>query len=83
MAITIFSIHISDLHNATNYSEIQLFADDENLFYSSNSLKDIEKKVNFDLKNIVQWLRANKISLNTDKTEIILLRAKKVETENI
>ena len=83
MAITIFSIHISDLHNATTYSEIQLFADDENLFYSRNSLKDIEKKVNFDLRNIVQWLRANKISLNTDKTEIILLRAKKVETENI
>ena len=30
------------------------------------SIKNINRKVNFDLKNIIQWLRANKISLNAD-----------------
>ena len=73
----LFLIYINDLHNATNYSDIHHFADDTNLLYSSKSLKDINKKINFDLKNIVHWLRANKISLNTSKTEIILFRTKK------
>ena len=73
----LFLIYINDIHSATNYSDIHHFADDTNLLYSSKSLKDINKKINFDLKNIVHWLRANKISLNTSKTEIILFRTKK------
>ena len=36
----------------------------------SKSLKDINKKKNFDLKNINHWLRANKISLNNDSLQI-------------
>ena len=32
---------------------ITFFADDTNLLYSSIFLKDINKKVNFELKNIV------------------------------
>ena len=49
------------------------------MLYSSKSLKDINKKINFDLKNIAHWLRASKISLNTGETEIILFRTKKIE----
>ena len=59
------------------HAEIHHFADDTNLLYSSKSLKDINQKINFELKNIVHWLRANKISLNTKKTEIVLFRAQK------
>ena len=61
------------------HAEIHHFADDTNLLYSHKSLKDINQKINFELKNIVHWLRANKISLNTKKTEIVLLRAQKTE----
>ena len=60
-------------------AETHHFADDRNLLYLSKSLKGINQKINFELKNIVHWLRANKISLNTKKTEIILFRAQKTE----
>ena len=49
------------------------------LLYSSKSLKGINKKIKFDLKNIVHLPKANKISLNTGKTEIILFRTKKIK----
>ena len=52
------------------------FADDSNLVYSSNSMKKINSYINHDLKLIVHWLRANRISLNVDKTEIIIFRPK-------
>ena len=60
-------IYINGLHNVAQYSDIHQFADNTNLLYSSKSLKDINKKVNFELKNIVHWLKANKVSLNTIK----------------
>ena len=37
----------------------------------------MNQEINFELKNIVHWLRANKISLNTKKTKIALFRAQK------
>ena len=44
------------------HSKIHHFADDTNTLYTSKSLKDINRKVNYNLKQIVEWLRANKIS---------------------
>ena len=75
----LFLIYINDLHQVTKHAEIHHFADDTNLLYSIKSLKDINQKINFELKNIVHWLRPNKISLNTKKTETVLFRAQKTE----
>ena len=44
-------------------------------------MNNMSKKINFDLKNIFYWLRANKIS-NTSKTETILFRTKKEKNKN-
>ena len=46
------------------------FLDDRNLLYSSSSLKNINRYINHDLKLIFHWLRAKRISLNVDKTDI-------------
>ena len=51
-------------------------ADDTNVLICNKSLKKINKYINHDLSQIVQWLRANRISLNAGKTEIILFRPK-------
>ena len=66
LGLLLFLIYINDLHQVTKHAEIH-FVDDTNLLYSSKSLKDINQKINFELKNIVHWLRANKISLNTNQ----------------
>ena len=79
-----FLIYINDFHNIVTYSDIHHFADDTNLLYASKSIKDINRRVKLDLKNIIYWLRANNISLNADKTELILCRSKnKVNTKNL
>ena len=46
------------------------------MLYINNSLKDTNRKVNYDLRYVFEWLRANKISLNSGKTEFILSRSK-------
>ena len=67
----LFLIYINDLHVAIKHSKVYHFADDTNLLNIGNSAKQIQKYVNADLKTLYQWLLANKISLNCDKTEVI------------
>ena len=65
----------------SNFAEFD-FADD-NLLYISKSIKKLNKFVNFDLKNLSNWLiNAKKISLNVSKTELVMFkpRMKKILT---
>ena len=72
----LFLIYINDLHNAIKFSDTHHFADDTNLLYTNKSLKKVNKHINHDLNHLCHWLRANEISLNTKKTEIIIFRSK-------
>ena len=68
----LFLIYINDLNRAIKYSRVYHFADDTNLLNISNSPKQMQKRVNIDLKLLYRWLLANKISLNCSKTELII-----------
>ena len=72
----LFLIYINDLNQAIKFSRVHHFADDTNLLLVDNSLKKVNKHINHDLKLFTTWLRANRISLNTSKTEILLFRPK-------
>ena len=72
----LFLLYINDLHEAIKYCMVHHFADDTNLLLFDSSLKSLQKKINIDLKLLCHWLNANKISLNTKKTEYILFRHK-------
>ena len=70
----LFIIFINDLNVFIKSSKVHHFADDTKLLLIKKSLKQINKLINHDLALLVQWLRSNKISLNTSKTEILLFR---------
>ena len=72
----LFLIYINDLHYAIQNSKTNLFADDTCLLLSDSNLQDLETKINSDLIKLSSWLRANKISLNVTKTEVLLFRSK-------
>ena len=79
----LFLVYINDLQYAIKNSKVFHFADDTNLLNISDSLKDMQKLVNADLKILYHWLLANKISLNCDKTEIIFFRKPGESAPNI
>ena len=59
-----------------------LFADDSNLFLSGKDADHIEKVMNEELKEIVEWLKVNKLSLNIKK-HIILYSLTRMELTQI
>ena len=63
------------------FYKIHHFADDTNLLCLGNSIKKLNKQVNADLKHLVNWLNANKISLNLKKTEMVIFKSKQKKLE--
>ena len=63
----LFLLYINDLNQTIKFCKVHHFADDINLLYLSNSIKKLNKLVNTDLKHLVNWLNANKISLTRKK----------------
>ena len=68
----LFTLYVNDLPLATNF-DVKLFADDTNLTMSNYNVKDLQKNVNNEIENIIDWMRSNKLSLNFTKTEFLLI----------
>ena len=72
----LFIIFINDLPNATNLY-IKLFADDTFLCAQNSDIDLLENEVNSELQKVYEWLAANKLTLNTDKSKFMIITNKK------
>ena len=64
------------MNKAIEHSSVHHFADDTNILFIKKSLKKINRYINRDLKIPCQWIRSNKLSLNSGETEIIIFKRK-------
>ena len=79
----LFLVHINDLPNCLNDSSPRMYADDTNISYSGSKLSEIEQKMSNELSKLNKWLKANKLSLNTAKTEFMIIGSRqKLQTQN-
>lgn len=72
----LFLLYINDLPRATGLLKGILFADDTNLFYTHDSLSVLMGLVNDELEILVEWFKANRLSLNIDKTYYIIFSSR-------
>ena len=72
----LFLLYVNDLPNCLSHSTASMFADDTNLTTSGKSIKDIQNQLNSDLENIHTWLLTNKLTLNKDKTEYMIISSR-------
>ena len=69
----LFLIYVNDIPNCLEKANIRTFADDTTLFYSSNSLQDLEKTINEEFKHLLSYCSANKLSVNFKKTHYMTI----------
>ena len=72
----LFLMYINDLPNACNF-RIRPFADDASLTMSNKSKTLLENHKNNGLIKVDEWLKTNKLSLNYDKTEFLVVNKSK------
>ena len=65
----LFLVYVNDLPNASHLLHPILFADDTNFFFNHKDVKHLFTVVNNELVNIKDWFKANKLSLNVEKTK--------------
>ena len=70
----LFLIYINDLHKSIKHCKVHHFADNTNLLISDNPSKQLQLYLNLDLKSMCKWLRANKIWINANKTELLIFK---------
>ena len=69
----LFLLYINDLPNCLEETQASMFADDTNLSCHGKSSSEVESMINTDLENVHKWLIANKLTLNEEKTECMLV----------
>ena len=83
----LFLIYINDIFISTSKVNFHIFADDICIFCSKKDLSLLERDLNTSLEDISNWLKANKLTLNVKKSNLLLFnlsRNKKLkETINI
>ena len=79
----LFIIYVNDFPHCLNQSSCLSFADDTTILLSDKNTKCLFKKGSNELLNIDNWLIANKLFLNSDKTKYILFRTPNSKTPPI
>ena len=62
----LFLIYVNDFHNCSKLLDFHLFADDANLFFQHRDINMFESLINSERQKVLNWLCANKLSLNID-----------------
>ena len=63
------------MYQCSNKFKFYLFADDTNILYADKNLKTLEVTVNAELRNFCDWLKSNKLSLDTKKSNFVLFHS--------
>ena len=79
----LFLIYINDISNSTNAFKFLLFADDTCLLLKNKDLKELENIANKELVNVKYWLMANKLSINEEKTQLLVFHKHHRKSPNI
>ena len=72
----LFIMYINDLHFKLLRSTVQLFADDTCLLLSNICKKTLQDEAKTELENLHLWMDANKLTLNSFKSNLMLINSK-------
>ena len=78
----LFLLYINDICESSTKLSFFLFADDTTLFFSDPDIKVVKETLNQELLKVSDWLKANKLSLNVKKTNVLLFKTSRRTTAN-
>ena len=67
----LFSLYVNDFQNCSKIIDFHLFAD-TNIFHAHKSITALEEITSDQLNLVHEWLCANKLSLNIDKSNFVI-----------
>ena len=69
----LFILYVNDIINTSTILNFVLFADDTTILYSHKDLDSKIGMINNELQKVTDWFKANKLSINVDKTNFMIM----------
>ena len=69
----LFNVFINDLNFSVQLSSLRLYADDTTAYASNTDISALELSLNKDLENLSSWFASNYLSVNSKKTQAMIL----------
>ena len=73
MGPLLFIIYFKDFENSLQYSRASIYADDTNVTIASDDIQRMIDNASQEMLNLSEWMRINKLSLNPEKTEFMII----------
>ena len=80
-----FCIYINDLITVSDRLNFLMYADDTTIYFNLEDFSNIFKEtdINNELEKVNTWLKLNKLSLNTQKTKLMLFHRKQKHIDEV
>ena len=76
----LFLIYINDIMNSNNVLSFVLFADDTTVYVQNDSIDSAINNLNTEMAKVELRFDSNKLTLNVNKTQMIILSRRKILT---
>ena len=73
----LFLIYINDIVNSSNILSFVLIADDTTVYVQHDSIDGTIQILNSELAKVAEWFDSNKLTLNVNKTHMLMMSRKK------
>ena len=78
-----FLLFINDLPKCCSTGKVRLFADDTTIFFHTNSIDDIISTGKVIMTQLTNWFKANKLTLNADKSSFTIFKSSRKVIPNL
>ena len=79
----LFILYINNLYKACNIGNLRIFADDTTVFFRCSTKEEITSKGTQIMTQLNAWFKANKLTLNSGKSNFIVFRSNKNTATNL
>jgi len=79
----LFLLYINDMYRCSDMLNLVHFADDTTALMDADHPNDLVESVNRELSNVMDWMCANRLSLNVGKTCYMVVTDKNVQVPDI
>ena len=79
----LFSLYVNDMHRSSEKLNFVHFADDTTVYMSGCDLNQLCEEVSIELGKVEKWMKANRLSLNVQKTSFMVFTHRPIKSEDL